>query len=92
MSRLLLVVEQAGEIKGRGVMLFPGVALQEGETLRAGDKLLLKLPEGKSREVEIAGLASPNPNPKKEVLLVLGKLKEADVPLGAEVWSIDSRA
>jgi hypothetical protein len=87
MSRLLFVVQEAFEFKGRGIVMVPGIVAQDSEVFRPGDSLLLKQPGGSVVEAKIGSLELPSPNPRHEVCVLVKELTRAEVPIGTEVWS-----
>ena len=88
MSRLLFTVTDTFVIRGRGLVLFPGIAPTENERFRLGDPLQLKRPDGSIIQAEIAGFEYPTPNPRREIAIMLKGINKDDVPVGTEVWSI----
>jgi hypothetical protein len=92
-ARCLFIVEDTFYIKGRGLVTVPGVLCQGEERLRVGDPLVLIRPDGSRLEWIIGGIelisCSP-PRPKHEVVILLQGLSKDDVPIGTEVWSVDS--
>jgi hypothetical protein len=94
MARCLFVVEDAFVIKGRGLVPIPGILTQGDERFRVGDPLLFRRPDGTCLEWKIGGIemihATP-PRPRNEVVFLLKDLGRDDVPIGTEVWSVDSR-
>lgn len=85
-SRCLFRVSFAFLIKGRGIVLEPGITPAEGEKFRVGDTLRLVRPNGSSEIVSIAGfeLFSGEAAP----ILLKESLTKEQVPVGTEVWSI----
>ena len=89
MSRRLLVVEQRFWIRGRGLVVTPGVVPVEGERIKAGDCVLLIRPDGSTRDVMIRGTSTyflPDSSARVDLLLDLRSKEE--VPIGTEVWSV----
>ena len=87
MSRRLFVVQDVFEIRGRGVVMLPGIVVQEGELFRHGDPIHLKRPDGSVVESQIGSLVLVTPNPGHEVVILIKELTKADIPIGTEVWS-----
>jgi translation elongation factor EF-Tu-like GTPase len=90
MARCLFVVEDTFFIKGRGLVLVPGIVLQGDERLRVGDPILLKRPDGSFFESAIGGIEmiyGTPPSSKQNVHILLKDLTKEDVPIGSEVWS-----
>ena len=87
MARLIFTVTETFTIRGRGVVLLPGIVPVGKERFKIGDSLLLKRPSGEETQVTIGGLDLFGHIPEFPVL-VRGLSKE-EVPLGTEVWSVD---
>ena len=91
MARLLFVVEDTFFIKGRGLVLVPGIVPQGEE--RIGDTLVFKRPDGSHLKWTIGGFEMIHCTPPKQttdMFIVLKGLNQDDVPIGSEVWSIDA--
>jgi hypothetical protein len=86
--RRLFVVTDAVVIKGRGIVLFPGIVPVGDEVFRAVDKILLRGPDGSSLTTAIRSLELVSPNPRNEVHVMLATANKEDVPVGTEVWSV----
>ena len=97
MPRLLFTIEDRFQIRGRGLIVVPGLAAQGDERFRIGDPLLLKRPDGSSLLWTIGGLEMMITNPvvppeqRRVPVLLIGQNKD-DVPAGTEVWSVDPAA
>jgi len=89
MARRLLVVENRVVIRGRGLVLFPGVIPEDDERFSAGNRIVLRRPDGSSTDTQIDSLEIPSPNPRRELLIFLKERTKEDVPVGTEVWSTD---
>lgn len=91
MSRRLITVEHVFSIEGRGIGLAP-VAIPEGsEVFRVHDPIDLKMPDGTVVRTEAARWMLPTPNPEGGLNILLPpSFKKADVPVGTEVWSVDT--
>lgn len=89
MARLLFTVQDHFDIQGRGVVTVPG--LGPAERLWIGDPLEIRRPDGTSMRTRIAGLEMLSRRPKDQAVPVLfpPELTKDDLPLGAEVWSVD---
>ncbi len=91
MARCLFVVEDTFFIKGRGLVLVPGIISQGEERFRTGDPILLKRPDGILQEARIGGLESfMTPTPREDTIILLKGCDKVDVPIGTEVWSVDA--
>ncbi len=89
MSRRLLVVERRFWIRGRGLIVTPGVVPGEGERIKAGDCVLLIRPDGSTRDVMIRGISTySSPDSSVRVDLLLDLASKEQVPIGTEVWSV----
>jgi hypothetical protein len=88
MPRCLLVVEQRFWVRGKGLLLSPGVVPLPGERVRVGDLVALVRPDGSTKEVMIRGTSTRSTDgPGLEVDLLLDLPGGAEVPIGTEVWS-----
>jgi hypothetical protein len=76
-------------IRGRGLVPVPGIIPVGDERFRAGDRLLLKRPDGSELRTTIGSLEILEPNPTNQVVVLLKELRKEDVPIGTEVWSVD---
>src|SRR5438105_385660 len=90
MARRLFVVEDTFAIKGRGLVLIPGILPEGEERFRTGDYIRLRKPDGSSTVTRIGGLELLCPNPRRDVVIMLKDAATADVPIGTEVWSVDA--
>jgi hypothetical protein len=98
----LFVVEDAFTIKGRGIILLPGVRIdehgpfaREEVIFKIGDKVELRRPDGSVLTTEIVGsdflsaarLQGNSPEQPRHVAIRLAlSLERTDVPPGTEVW------
>lgn len=87
MARRMFNVADTFTIRGRGVVLQPGLNPINDERFRMGDPLLLKRPDGTELGTWISGIELFSGTP--EVPVLLSGLSKEDVPLGTEVWSVD---
>jgi hypothetical protein len=90
MARRLFVVEDRFVVPGRGLVLVPGIIPEGDERFRVGDRITLRPPDGTSRDKRIGGLELLDPNPRRDVVIMLIGLAKEDVPVGTEVWSFDA--
>jgi translation elongation factor EF-Tu-like GTPase len=86
-TRCLFAVEDTFLIKGRGLVVVPGIVPIGEERFRVGDPLLLKRPDGTSVSTNIGGLEFLCPNPSGEIVVLLKGFSKEDVPVGTQVWS-----
>jgi hypothetical protein len=90
MARRLFTVGAAFGVEGRGLVLIPGIVPEGEERFRVGDRVQLKRPDGSTLDWQIGGLelicSGP---PRHDVVVRLSGLREVDVPIGTEVWSVD---
>lgn len=98
----LFVVEDAFTIKGRGIILLPGVRIDEHGPFAAedvifkiGDKVELRRPDGSILRTEIVGSeflsvarlqGNPPQQPRHVAIRFALPLDRSDVPDGTEVW------
>ena len=71
-------------------MLFPGIIPVQNEYFRIGDSIVLRKPDGTSSNAQIGGLEMLDPNPSYEVVIMIKELTKEDIPIGTEVWSVDT--
>src|SRR5262249_13117806 len=89
MARRLFVVEKSFVVRDMLVLL-PGIVPQDNEQFAAGGAISLRLPNGTIVTQPIASLEFMNPMPPSgAVAVALMVLQTQDVPVGAEVWSVD---
>jgi hypothetical protein len=89
MTRRLFTVEAVCLLRGRDLVLVPGIIPEGEERFRVGDPITLRRPDGSSVEAKISSLEFPNPNPRHTVPIGIAELTKSDVPVGTEVWSVD---
>jgi hypothetical protein len=87
LARRLLTVTDTFSIRGRGIVLVPGLLPVGDERFKVGDPVLLRHPDGSETCTNIGGLELLCPNQKREVSILLIELGKDDVPVGTEVWS-----
>jgi hypothetical protein len=88
MGRRLLVVEQRFFLRGKGLMLTPGVVPLAGERIKPGDPVLVRRPDGSSLETTIQGTSTAVEfRSASQVFLLLELADKNQVPVGSEVWS-----
>ena len=86
MARLLFIVEDSFAIKGRGLVLVPGVALED--QAGKGTRIVLKVPLGTKLKSTILGAESfMDSRVSKKAILV--NLNKSQVPNGTEIWTDD---
>ncbi len=91
MARLLFTVEDSFLIQGRGLVPVPGITPVGNERFYIGDGILLRRPDGTELNWQIGGIEMFNPPSKTfDVVILLKDLTKDDVPIGTEVWSVDS--
>ena len=89
-ARLLLVVEDTFLIQGRGIVPVPGIIPIGSERFRIGGTLVLRRPDGTELTTRVGGLELFDPNPRGDVVVLLKDLSKEEIPIGTEVWSVDS--
>jgi hypothetical protein len=85
-SRKLFAVETRISVEQHGTILAPGFKPGPDQSLRIGDRVRLKCPDGSALRATIGGLDFFHPGPNGEWALLVG-LPESEVPVGTEVWS-----
>ena len=91
MARLLFTVEDTFLIQGRGLVPVPGITPVSDERINVGDNILIRRPDGTEFPWKIGGIEFITPQPKTfDVVILLKDLTKDDVPIGSEVWSVDS--
>ena len=92
MARLLFTVEDTFLIKGRGLVLVPGIIPLRSERLQVNDPILLRRPDGSSLAWQIDALEILHGGSPDCIgtPIVVKALKKEDVPVGTEVWSVDA--
>ncbi len=94
MARRLFNVADLFTIRGRGIVLLPGIVPINDERFGPGDPLLLKRPDGTELQTCIKWLewrgtyVENSPGPRPYMVLLEGSTGE-EVPEGTEVWSVD---
>lgn len=91
MARLLFTIESVFPVRGRGIVLFPGIVPIGEERFRAGDALMLRRVDGSELRVTIGGLDMGHGRRDRNaaVPVLVGGLAESDAPVGSQVWSVD---
>jgi hypothetical protein len=92
MARLLFRITEVLTIPNRGIVLLPGLNFVGDERFRVGEPLLLKRPDGTVIDATIGAiqlLKRLEPLPCEPAIMLTTLCKE-DVPIGTEVWSVDS--
>ena len=88
MSVLLCVVEDVFHIENRGCVLTPGVPADASVRPKAGDRVLLKRPDGSELAATLGGMQiggrAPE-SPSGTPILLLG-VTRTDIPTWTEVW------
>ncbi len=93
MARLLFRITEVLTIPNRGIVLLPGLNFVGDERFRVGEPLLLKRPDGTVIDATIGAIqllwAVESPFLAEPAIMPTTLCKE-DVPIGTEVWSVDS--
>jgi hypothetical protein len=96
--RLLITVDEALHVTGRGCLLTPGITSESMPSVQIGDRVRLFLPSGETTESVIHGIdAVHNRNTEKPeirfFLTLPREVKKEDIPKGTEVlWLPGSRS
>lgn len=85
MARRLLVIRRRLWLRGKGLILEPGVVPLQGERIRAGDRVVLKRPDGSGLETMIRGTITDS----GRIHLLLDEANKDEVSVGTEAWSVD---
>lgn len=90
MEILLFRVEDRFLIRGRGLVLVPGIVAEDRPFREwTGLRIVLRRPDHSEVEAEIRGIdiSTPTPPSPRRPILVSGDFTKDDVPVGTEVWS-----
>jgi len=83
MALLLMTVEDTFDIRGRGLVLVPGVS--HDVACRVQDWIEVRRPNGTSLSTRIAGIEGIGV-PVQRVLCLPPEIRKTDVPIGSEIW------
>ncbi|MEM8681943.1 MAG: hypothetical protein AAGF72_00845 [Pseudomonadota bacterium] len=85
----LFQVDDRFEIEGVGLMLTPGISVDENE-IGPGSRVRLQLPDGTSMTVAVAGISTYSPKKPSDPypIAIRGGYTKADVPVGTEVFKL----
>jgi hypothetical protein len=88
MSRLLFKITETFWMEGIGLVVDVDAKYAD-VSLRAGDQLELRRPDGSRLETAVAAIARVRPDyPDRPFSFSLpGGVRKADVPVGTEVWA-----
>ena len=82
-------IDDVFQITGRGCVVVPGIPKSFGLTIRIGDSVVLKRPDGTELETTIRGLEMFSRVPLDFTPVLLGNEISKDmVSLGTELWII----
>lgn len=89
--RLLLTVDEAFHISGRGCLLTPGLPVEGAPPIQRGDELQLQLPDGRTAATVIHSIDAVHNRktdaPEIRFFLTLPrKVSKEDVPRGTQVY------
>lgn len=92
----LFTVADRFQIRGRGCVLVPGLSTEAGSpVVRVGDAIQLRTPDGRVIDTHIRGVEMINYLRKPEritaPILLPSNLSTEDVPVGTEVFLVESR-
>jgi hypothetical protein len=90
MARWLFTIREPFEV--RGCIVAIGLVPIGEERFRVGDPLELRRPDRSRQRTQIMGIEFMSPPPVDHALAVVfpKHLTKDDLPIGAEVWSVDS--
>lgn len=71
MARLLFTVEDTFVIRGRGLVMAPGIVPEGEGRFHVGDRITLRRPDGSYFDTQIGGLELLDPNPRHDVVIML---------------------
>jgi translation elongation factor EF-Tu-like GTPase len=88
MSTLLFTVVDTFQIEKRGLVVAADVK-RDQTSLRAGDAIELRRPDGSSAITRVVGIERAIPYDPERTLAILlpGDITKEDVPIGTQVWS-----
>ncbi|MHC4201976.1 MAG: hypothetical protein ACYSU0_18460 [Planctomycetota bacterium] len=88
MARLVFMVASVFDIRGRGVVVCPSdpVTRKDFPDCREGSPIELRRPGLTAIRTMVAGTPVFKPN----IDILLRDLKKADIPVGTEVWLLDT--
>lgn len=95
MAKYLFTVEWVSHIPTRGILLTPGVTVDDYRNLEVGNTLELRRPDGTTLDTHIAGFyrftktARAQRQTATRDLLLPQDIRADDVPRGTEVWLVD---
>ena len=78
-------VEDAFAITGRGVVLIPGIPQEGGRSVKVGDALEIRQPDGRRIITRVAGIEMGS-RIRSAPILLPRDLQKDDVPVGSELW------
>jgi hypothetical protein len=83
-------VEMTFAIKGRGVVIHPGVPYEpEVHRVYISDDLEIRRPDGSTLSTKVRGLEMfGNPNKKSCAIVMPADVTEDEIPVGSEVWQV----
>jgi hypothetical protein len=88
MPRCLFKVSDTFQIKGRGIVLLPGVVPEGSERFHFGEEVELRRPDGTVFTTNISlEVFSPIPSSGAFALFLPNIISTDEVPVGTEVWS-----
>jgi hypothetical protein len=89
MSRRLIIVRRRLWVRDKGLSLEPGFAPIAGERILAGDRVVVRRPDGSTLETMIRGTSIDSSGNAVGLLhLWLDLTNKNEVPIGSEIWSI----
>ena len=89
-ARCLFIISDTFIIKGWGIALVPGIKPEGDERFRVGDTVELRKPDGTVARVKISAIEMFSPPSGALPIMLKDVTERSDVPIGTEVWSIQS--
>ena len=86
MRKKVLEVEDAFQIKGRGLIV-TGKTLQNAITVKVGESLIIVSPKEKEITVKLLGVEMLSPPVSDSLGLAFANLSKEDIPIGSEIFA-----
>ena len=85
----LFQVDDRFEIDGVGLVLTPGISVDENE-IAPGSRVELRFPDGTNMIVDVAGISTYSPKKPTDPypIAISGDFTKADIPVGTDVFKL----